>query len=138
MLHSQEHINRSRRAGYTLYCSRTCAGLGRRSGKTDPQKKAEKCEYDKQRRANNKERMKAEKAAYHKRTYDPAKARIERKKRSEQHAEYCRQPAYRAWKKKYDKGSPGLLRKAASELAMNMGGAFAILQRLSFYRQAHL
>lgn len=45
--------------------------------------------------------LKAKKAAYFQRTYDPEKARVERKKRSKAHAEYCRRPEYRAWKQQY-------------------------------------
>jgi hypothetical protein len=43
------------------------------------------------------------KPAPHKRTYDPVKAAVERKKRMPRHVEYCRQPAYKAWKREYDR-----------------------------------
>ena len=65
--------------------------------------KKAKAEYDRKYRARNRKRLKAEKAAYFQRTYDPAKAAVERKKRMSKHVEYCRQPEYKAWKKKYDK-----------------------------------
>ena len=64
--------------------------------------KQEKAAYDQEYRKNNYERIKARNAAYFQRTYDPVQAAIERKKRIPQHVEYCRQPAYRAWKKDYD------------------------------------
>ena len=65
--------------------------------------KKAKAEYDRKYRKKNRARLKAEKAAYFQRTYDPVKAAKERKKKMPQHVEYCRQPAYKAWKKKYDK-----------------------------------
>lgn len=96
-------INRARKAGMTVYCGRACSGLGRRKGKTVAQKKAEKSTYDAQRRIDLATRLKAEKAAYHRRTYDPVKAAIERKARMPRHVEYCRQPAYREYKRQYDR-----------------------------------
>ena len=62
-----------------------------------------KAEYDRKYRKKNRARLKAEKAAYFQRTYDPVKAAKERKKKMPAHVEYCRQPWYKAWKKKYDK-----------------------------------
>lgn len=97
------HVNRARKKGYGLFCGRRCAGLARRTTKTKAQRVAEKAEYDREYRARNSDMLKRKKAAYHKRTYDPAKAAVERKKRSAAHAEYCRRPEYRAWKRKYDK-----------------------------------
>ena len=65
--------------------------------------KAEKAVYDREYRRKNRGWLKAKQAAYFQRTYDPVQAAIERKKRMPQHVEYCRQPAYRAWKKEYDR-----------------------------------
>ena len=96
-------INRAARAGLTLYCGRECARLGRRKDKPVAQKKAEKKAYDAQRRIDLAARIKAEKAAYHARTYDQVKAAIERKARMPRHVEYCRQPAYREYKRQYDR-----------------------------------
>lgn len=64
--------------------------------------KEEKAAYDRKYRAKNRERIRALKAAYFQRTYDPVKAAKERKKRMPQHIEYCRQPKYKAYKRKYD------------------------------------
>lgn len=64
--------------------------------------KKAKAEYDRKYRKKNRTRIKAEKAAYFQRTYDPIKAAKERKKKMPAHLEYCRQPWYKAWKKKYD------------------------------------
>lgn len=97
------HINRSRKQGAPLYCSRECAGIGRRKNKTEDQKKEEKRLYDAEYRRKNRAMLKAKKAAYHKRTYDPAAAAVERKKRAAQHAEYCRRPEYKTWKRGYDR-----------------------------------
>ena len=65
--------------------------------------KEAKAAYDREYRRKNRARLKAEKAAYFQRTYDPVKAAKERKKKMPKHVEYCRQPEYKAWKKKYDK-----------------------------------
>ena len=54
-------------------------------------------------RAVNLDKLKLQKKEYFKQYYDPAKARVERRKRSKAHAEYCRQPEYREWKKVYDR-----------------------------------
>ena len=61
-----------------------------------------KAEYDRQYRARNTARRKEQKAAYFKRTYNPAQAAVERKARAHLHAEYCRRPEYKAWKRGYD------------------------------------
>ncbi|MBV8664645.1 MAG: hypothetical protein JO107_16270 [Hyphomicrobiales bacterium] len=95
-------VNRARRAGFSLYCNRRCAGLGRRSSKSKAQKVAEKAEYDRAYRKENRAALKVKKAAYFQRTYDPASAAIWRKQRSAQHAEYCRRPEYRIKKREYD------------------------------------
>lgn len=96
-------INRARKLGARIFCDRTCAGLARRAGKTKAQKVAEKKLYDAQYRQRDPAALKARKAAYFQQTYDPAKAAVERKARMAQHIEYCRQPAYKAWKRAYDK-----------------------------------
>jgi len=96
------HVNRARKEGRKLFCSRRCFGLSRRHNKSDAQKKEEKRLYDMEYRAKNRPMLKVKKAAYFQRTYDPEKAKVERKKRSAAHAEYCRRPEYKAWKKVYD------------------------------------
>lgn len=96
-------VNRARKAGLTIYCSKICSGLARRVWKPDEQKKTEKWLYDLLRRNRLRDRLKAEKAAHHKLTYDPEKARIVRAKNMPRHVEYCRRPEYRAKKVEYDK-----------------------------------
>jgi hypothetical protein len=86
-----------------LYCSRVCFGLDRRKNISGEQKKAEKRVYDIAYRERNAAKRKAQKAAYHKRIYDPVQAAIARKARMPYHVEYCRRPAYKAKKQKYDK-----------------------------------
>lgn len=95
--------NRACQRGYEPRCSRACDGIMRRKHKTPEQKKAEKAEYDREYREKNRAMLKAKKAERFQRTYDPAKAAVERKKRAHKHAEYCRRPEYRAWKREYDK-----------------------------------
>ena len=65
--------------------------------------KKEKAAYDREYRKKNLAWIKAKKADYFQRTYDPVKAAKERKKRMPEHVEYCRQPKYRAYKRKYDR-----------------------------------
>lgn len=97
------HVNRSRARGDNLYCGRLCSGLGRRLNKPKAVLVAEKRDYDMRYRALNATKLKLLKAAYHKRTYDPKQAAIQRKLRAPAHAEYCRRPEYRAYKKLYDR-----------------------------------
>ena len=66
-------------------------------------KKQRKAAYDREYRKKNRAMLKAKKAAWFQRTYDPVKAAKDRKKTMPKHVEYCRQPEYKAWKKKYDK-----------------------------------
>jgi len=97
------HVNRARRLGLNVYCSKECSFVGRRSEETTTEKKAEKRLYDIDYRRKNRALLKAKKAAYHKRTYDPLSAAVHRKKRMPYHVEYCRRPEYREWKKQYDR-----------------------------------
>lgn len=87
-----------KRSGGFIFCSSECFGIHHRSNKTSEQKKAEKAVYDKAYRQENLADITAKKAAYHKATYDPAEARIKRKKIMPRHVQYCRSPAYRAYK----------------------------------------
>lgn len=95
-------VTRARNAGLNLYCNRRCSGLGRRIGKTKAQKREEKRLYDIEYRKSS-PTLKARRRAYHLRTYDPAEAAKARKERMPLHVEYCRRPAYRAWKREYDR-----------------------------------
>lgn len=99
---SISHFNRAKKIGANLYCSKACAGRGRRVAKTALQKKEDKRLYDEQYREKNRALLKQKKADYFKRTYDPATAAVARKARSAQHVEYCRRPEYVAWKREYD------------------------------------
>lgn len=97
-------VNRARKVGLSLYCDRTCAGLGRRKPpKSIEQKKAEKRVYDAARREALVDQIKAAKREYHKRTYDPVVAAAVRKLRMPHRVEYCRRPEYREWKREYDR-----------------------------------
>lgn len=96
-------INRAKRNGLSVYCSKKCAGLKRRKNRTSEEKKKLKSVYDKEFRTINVIRIKKEKSEYHKRVYDPKKAAIKRKKNMPRHVEYCRQPEYKKWKSQYDK-----------------------------------
>lgn len=95
-------INRALKLAKPIYCNKICAGLGRRTGKTPEEKKAEKRLYDMNYRATN-PTLKSRRAAYYQRTKDPVKEAEKRKVRMPKHVEYCRRPEYKAWKKDYDK-----------------------------------
>ncbi len=96
-------INRSRRIGAPIYCSRECAGIARRCHKTKAQRIEEKRLYDIEYRRVHQGLLKTKKAERHRRTYDPVKAARERKKRMPRHIEYCRKPKYKRWKSEYDR-----------------------------------
>lgn len=96
-------INRALKEGKPIYCDRTCAGLARRKpAKTPEQKKEEKRLYDLNYRATS-PTLKARRAAYYQRVKDPVKEAARRKERAPQHAEYCRRPEYKEWKREYDR-----------------------------------
>lgn len=96
-------IKRALRIGAKLYCDRVCAGLGRRTFKTKAQKVSEKRMYDMEYRRKNRKALKAKKRAYFERVYDPVKAAAVRKTRMHLHVAYCQDPAYRRWKRGYDR-----------------------------------
>jgi len=97
-------VNRARKAGLNLYCSRACSGAGRKKDERTPeQKRADKSAYDAEYRAKNREMLKAKKAAYYAENHDREKEREYRQKRMPHHVEYCRRPEYRAQKKVYDR-----------------------------------
>lgn len=97
----QSAINRAIRQGKPLYCDRACSGAARRvpSG----QKKESKRIYDARRRTEKAAEIREQHRAYHQRTYNPVKARERRLANMDRHAEYCRRPEYRAYKKDYDR-----------------------------------
>lgn len=95
-------VNRSRVDGKPIYCNKTCFGLANRSGKTEAQKIEDKRLYDIRYRKRNPEERAIKRAASYQKNRNPEKERIDRKKRAHLHAEYCRTPEYKAWKKEYD------------------------------------
>lgn len=102
-------VNRARARGLSLYCDRVCAGLSHRKHKTDEQKRAEKAEYDRRRRQQLGDRLNAEKREARLRLLasNPdlvrAREKVNRDANRGRHAEYCRRPEYREWKKSYDR-----------------------------------
>jgi hypothetical protein len=103
LIKTKSAINRALIINAPLYCNKTCSGLAKRLNRTTEEKKALKSIYDKNFRKINAEKIKKSKHDYYKNTYDPIKASIDRKKRSNEHLEYCRQPKYKVYKKEYDK-----------------------------------
>jgi hypothetical protein len=96
-------INRAKSINAPIFCDRVCFGLSRRIEKTTAQKKAMKAEYDRQYRALNLKEIKRKKHEYFLRTYDPVVAAEERKKTMPRHADYCRRPEYKEYKREYDR-----------------------------------
>ncbi len=98
------HVNRANAIGAPIYCDRTCAGLGRRSGKTIEQKKKEKAEYDRQFRYYHRQKIKEKKALAFKIDYaaNPEKYREQRKRRYPEHLKYLQSTEYKKWKSDYD------------------------------------
>jgi hypothetical protein len=102
------HYNRARRLGLGCYCDRKCAGLGRREYSSPQEKKDIIATYDAFIREFNKdedpELEYLQRAVYFQWDYQrhPEKYRKIRQERMSAHVEYCRQPEYREYKKKYD------------------------------------
>lgn len=121
---STGHVNRARKLGLNVYCNRKCAGLGRRVFKTKAQKVEEKRLYDMEYRRKNRKMLKEKKRTYFQRTYDPVKAAKVRAARMPYHVEYCRQPAYKRWKRRYDE------RYRANRIFGPYAESFLLLQKI--------
>lgn len=105
------HVNRSRKRGDRVFCSKACASEARKRNKSGAQLRAEKRAYDKARRNGPKRaQLLSDKREYHKRTYNPDVARVKRAERMPYHVEYCRRSEYRVKKAGYD-----ILRRAKKE-----------------------
>lgn len=102
--HCGKDINKPKRCK-NVYCNKLCSSLGRRSNKTEQQKKKEKAEYDRQYRLNNKDMLKRKKHEYFKKDYseNPEKYKEIRRKKYSKHLEYLNKPEYKAYKKEYDR-----------------------------------
>lgn len=95
------YYNQSVKRNAPHYCSKACAGLGRRLNKTSEQLKAEKAEYDRLYREKNAERLKQQKKEKFQKDYtaNPEKYRERRQNRMPYHVAYCRLPKARAKEK---------------------------------------
>jgi hypothetical protein len=99
---------KSIRLGLPIYCNQKCAGLGRRSNETPYEKKQIKSWYDMFLRESMTEDDRIydefQRAVYFLIDYrnNPDKYKEWRNKRMPKHVEYCRQPEYKEYKKKYD------------------------------------
>lgn len=102
----QSAVSRALREGKPLYCDKVCAGLARRLvvRPSAEEKKAAKQAYDAKRRAAKGDAIRAQKRAHYYANHDRILkgAAAYRKERMPLHVEYCRQPAYKAWKQQYD------------------------------------
>ena len=97
------HFNRAQRGTGRMFCGRVCADLARRVSRSNKEQKQLKAEYDKKRRSEKADEIRKKKAEYYQRTKDPVKEAKQRKKRAHLHAEYCRSPKYKEWKREYDR-----------------------------------
>lgn len=95
--------NRAVKGGYNVYCSREHSGFGRRANRSQEEEKLIKYFYDRFIFLAD-ETLKQKKSESFKRDYaaNPEKYRKERQRRMKSHVEYCRQPNYKKYKKKYD------------------------------------
>ena len=102
-------LHRAQKGQAPLYCSRACAGKGRRctSPPTSEERKAAKRRYDAARRTQKHKEICAQKRQhYHdNRQRIRAEQRLWRQTptRKQYHRQYCQQPAYRAAKTAYDR-----------------------------------
>jgi len=102
------HFNRANKVGLNVYCCKKHSTLGRRSSETKEEKKAVKMWYDMLLRVSMTEddRMlhSLQNAVYFNIDYanNPEKYKEIRRIKMPKHVEYCRQPAYKKRKKKYD------------------------------------
>jgi hypothetical protein len=120
------HVNRTRKIGGRLYCSKRCFGLDRRRPKLPlAERRAKKAAYDVVRRALLKEEIKEQKRQHYLDTFDPEKGKAERAARklklgAHYHRDYCRKrfedrPALKRGKRLYDRARRD--RKAYADLA---------------------
>lgn len=93
-------VNRAKKAGLNIYCSRLCGGIGRR--KTDAEKKTVKAAYDKKIRNTPKRRQKRKEYFQKSYTNNPDKYKKIRQEKYKKHLEYLQSPRYKEWKKQYD------------------------------------
>jgi hypothetical protein len=90
--------------GLNVYCGRKCSGLGRRCNRTKEEEKFIKYVYDKLLALSDDGTKKKQRHEYFKKDYaaNPDKYRAIRKRRKQEHNEYCRQPKYKKYKQDYD------------------------------------
>ena len=100
-------VNRARRGGFRLFCSRRCFGLDRALNRPEAEKKRMKSEYDAKRREALRPILLEKKREYHRRTYTPERGREYRRTRTFDHTAYCRRyyadPTKKQAKIVYDK-----------------------------------
>lgn len=99
---------KSIRLGLPIYCNKICAGLARRTNETIEEKKANKQWYDlfiRESMTDDERNLKTLQALvlFHMDyAANPDKYRQERQRKMPAHVEYCRQPEYKKYKKRYD------------------------------------
>lgn len=122
----ENRVNRAKRDGLNIYCSRRCSGFGRRVHKSKAQKASEKAEYDRKYRKDNRDWILFRKAFDFVWDYqaNPEKYRAIRRQRREIHNEYCRQPQYRRYKKQYDE------KYRANKLYGEFGECFLLVKKI--------
>lgn len=88
------HVNRAKKTGANIYCSKECSNEGRKSKKTDSQKRKDKSIYDAQYRKDNIEKIKKRNKEYYSKNKDSLYKKQREKQDNDEyrakHAEYCR------------------------------------------------
>lgn len=92
---STAEINRAKKKGLKLFCSRECSGKSRRINRSEDEKKALKAEYDRKYREENSTIIKAKKIVYNESPAGREMQKRARGKKKEYHNEYCRKPEQR-------------------------------------------
>lgn len=93
-------VNRSRREGRPVFCTRQCFVDTRKTTKAD--KIEVKRIYDLRYSKENAQRIKERNQIYNETPAGRAMQKRNRDKFTQRHLEYCRTPEYRKWKKEYD------------------------------------
>lgn len=94
------HINRAKKMGLNLFCSKACFGLNKRTSK---QEKVEKKRlYDLMYREKKSEELRAKKREYYKTPAGRAVQKRNRENMKERHREYIKSERYKKWKYEYD------------------------------------
>lgn len=98
--HKTGYVNRAKKLGVPIYCSRVCSGLARRT--TKQEKVENKRLYDIKYRNDKSDYVKQRAKLYNESPAGRAMQKRNREKFKISHAEYIKTEKYKAYKKQYD------------------------------------